>query len=110
MFSMSPFPPTSIVVVDHLSSSFTLIMAPKRSSSKDTSESSTSKEVVRTLMKLQIFKDTQLFKEKEFDITWHKLYEALPARNFKSYLKDRQVYINVQNSGLHKVSCKCLNF
>jgi len=45
-------------------------MEPKRFSSKETTKSSTGKEVEQTLVDLPIYVDTQLFIEKESALTW----------------------------------------
>lgn len=64
MFSMSDFPPTSIAIVEHLSSSVTVIMAPKRSPSKNTTEINTREAVESMLVKFPVYFDTQFFIEK----------------------------------------------
>jgi len=53
-------------------------------------------------MRFLFYVDTQLFIEKESNITWKKVNEAFSARSFKEDLEDRHVYINVQKSGLLK--------
>lgn len=64
------FPPTSIAGVEHLSSSVIVIMESKRIDSKDTIESSTREVVESKKFYFPIYSDTQLFVEKESDLTW----------------------------------------
>lgn len=83
---------------------------PKRFVSKDTIESNIGEAVESTPMNFPIFSDIQLFIEKELDITWQKVNEVFLEKSFKADLEDWQVYINVQRSGLHKISCIYLFF
>lgn len=67
----------------------------KRSTSKDTTKRSTSEVIESILITKQIFWDTQLFIEKYSYITWHTVKDAFTTTNYKAYLEDKQVYINV---------------
>lgn len=82
------FPPTSIIVVEHLSPTFTVVMEPKRDASKDTIEICTGEVVESTSVNFLVYSDTQLFVEKESDITWKKVNEAFSAKWFQAYVKD----------------------
>jgi len=70
-------------------------MAPKISTSKDTTKSSTSEAVESMLMNLLVYSYTQLFIEKESDITWKKVNEEFSVRSLKENLEDEHVYISV---------------
>lgn len=81
-------------------------MAPKRFFQKDTTWSSIGKAIESNPVNFLIFSNTQLFIEKELDITWQKVNEVLSLKSFKIDLEDRQVYVDVQRSGLHKIACR----
>jgi len=63
-------------------------LAPKRSISKDTTKSSTREAVESIPVNLPIFSDTQLFIEKDSNITWYKVNEVFSVNNFKEDLED----------------------
>jgi len=70
-------------------------MAPKGISSKDTIGRSTREIVESTTIYLPVYSDTQLFVEKESNITWQKVNEFFSTRTFKADLEDWQLYVNV---------------
>lgn len=88
--------------------SIIFIMPPKRSSSKDTTERSISEAVESTPITLPFLSDTQLFMEKDSDVTWNTVKDAFSKTSYKVYLEDKQVYINVQKLGLHNIACSFL--
>jgi len=45
---------------------------------------------------MHIISDTQLIIEKDFEITWHIVKYAFIAKEYKSGLEDRKVYIIIQ--------------
>lgn len=74
-----------------------IIMPLQRSTSKETTKSSISEVFESTLATMPILFESQLFIEKDSDITWHRVNNAFIATNSKPYLEDRQVYIKIHN-------------
>ena len=64
---------TGTTIVENFSLASIVTMAPKRASSKDTTESSTGEEIEKIPMDLLVYANTQLFVEKDSNLTWHKL-------------------------------------
>lgn len=69
-------PPTYIIIVEHFSPAITITMAPKRSSSKYTTGSSTGEAVESIPVNLLVNSSTQLYVEKESYLTWKKVNEV----------------------------------
>ena len=63
-------------------------MEPKRSASKETTKINIGEAVESTPMKFLVYSDTQLFIEKESDITWKEVNETFSARSFKPNLEE----------------------
>jgi len=63
-------------------------MTPKRHISKDTIKSSTGEAVESTPIYLSFYLETQLFVERELDITWKKVNEILLVRTFKEDMEN----------------------
>jgi len=74
-------------------------MAFKRARSKDTTKSSTGDVVEKFSMSLPMYTYTHLFIEKDIKITWQDI-NTIFAGNFEENLEDRQVYVNIQKSGI----------
>ena len=60
-------------------------------------------------MNLPIYADTQLFIEKNMNITWQEIKDIF-AGNFKDDLEDQQVYVNIHKSTLYIVVGRYLDF
>jgi len=60
-------------------------------------------------MSLLVYTDTHLFIEKYIKITLQDINTIFP-RNFKENVEDQQVYVNIHNLGLYKVSCRYPTF
>jgi len=69
-------------------------MASKRVASKDNVKSSTSEAVDQMSVNLLVYAETQIFIEKGMKLTWQEIKDIF-ARDFKGYLEDQLVYINV---------------
>lgn len=82
----------------------------KRSPSTDTIERSTSEVVEKNPITIKIILDTQLLIERDLDITLHIVKYEFMMTTYKEYLEAKQVYINVQRLGLHKIACRFLIF
>lgn len=65
------------------------IMPRKRSTSKETTESNTDEVVGSTPVTIPILSDTQLFIEKDSNITCHMVKDAFTPMELKADLEDR---------------------
>lgn len=83
-------------------------MPTNRSTSKETTNLNTDEVVESTLLIIPILSDTQLFIEKDLDITWDKVKDTFTTTNFKVDMEDRKAYINIHWSCFHRASCRFL--
>lgn len=60
-------------------------------------------------MNVLVYIDTQLFIEKGMNLTWQEIKDIFVG-DLKEDLEDRQVYISVHWSSLHKIVCRYLSF
>jgi len=84
-------------------------MVSKRDASKETFESSNGDAVEQVLVSLLVYADTQLFIEKGMMLTWKEIKDIFGG-DFQEDLEDWQVYVNIHQSGLHKISCRYFAF
>lgn len=85
------------------SPTFIVTMEPKKFASKDATKRSIGEVVEKTLVDLPVYAYNQLFIEKGSSLTWHQLKDTF-AKDFEVDLEDRQVYLNFQQSELHKAA------
>lgn len=81
----------------------------KKYASKDIVKRSTGDVVEQVSMNLPIYAETQPFIEKVMKITWQEIKDIFGG-NFKEYLEDNQVYVNIHKSGLYKVASRYPSF
>jgi len=60
-------------------------------------------------MNFPVYADTQLFIEKDMNITWQEIKDIF-AGSFKEDLEDQQVYVNIHKSSLYKAACSYPTF
>lgn len=77
-------------------------MASKREGSKDANISVTGALVERVSSSLPIYEDTKMFLNEDIKMKWQEVNDAF-AGTFGEDLEDRQVYVNIQKSGLYQI-------
>lgn len=101
---MTYFFPCMLLVSRSLRCSY-VSMASKRTWSKDTDGVIVGAIVEQVSSTLPIYEDTKLYLDKDIKQKWQEVNETC-AGTFGEDVEDRQVYVNIQKSGLYRIACR----